>query len=164
MDPVEISPLEFATVARMCAEHELVLSQASSTTIAITRDSMVARFPEVQNELYYDAMVLLLRETTPYVYWMPSGKTDDVGFFDAYAAPGRVPVEPPLPPAPKPAAPVAEAPKPEKPKREYTVTLKIHSSLGPPQLLDVIAARLPAKIIGGRMDVYLEPVPETPAA
>jgi hypothetical protein len=84
MDAIEISPLDFALVAVFCAKRGFVLSQVSNTTIGITRDSMVAFFPGVEDERYYDATVALLRAVTPDVHWMNAGKTDDVGFFTAY--------------------------------------------------------------------------------
>ncbi len=87
MDPVEVSPLNFALIAELCAGKNLALSQVSFSTIAITRDSMVALFPKVENERYYDETVKLLRAATPEVYWLPAGKDDDVGFFTAYMAP-----------------------------------------------------------------------------
>jgi hypothetical protein len=53
------------------------------------------------------------------------------------------------------AARMAMAPIPDRERREYTITLKIKSVLESNQLLDVIAERIPARIIGGMAEIYL---------
>jgi hypothetical protein len=85
MKPVLLSEADMASLSEVCNPRNLILAKVSASTISITRDSMVALFPDADEE-YYRETVKLLHELIPSLYWMCDGKTDDVGFFTCYNA------------------------------------------------------------------------------
>ena len=83
MARIPLSDDIFDAILDAAQTHALDVEKVNATTIAITRDSMVALFPDTE-EGYYDETLKILLKVTPDIAWKTSGKTDRVGFYEAY--------------------------------------------------------------------------------